>query len=157
MPHSPRPCLWTVSVCVCVYVRTQTRVCGHECVPVRKQLSHSAITCYTAEIDHFCSHHLSPFTILLDRSVSDISPRVFRTPVRHIHLPLHLCSTGRVKGASFPSEPEETMGFSHIWNHLGSFRQSAFKSNKNKPLRLLFMDLNTQNFHCNSLYTVSAL
>lgn len=38
-------CLCTVCVCVCV--------------PVRKQLSHSAITCCTAETDRYCPRQLS--------------------------------------------------------------------------------------------------
>ncbi len=49
MPRSPRPSTPVHSVCVCV------------CVPVREQLSHSAVTCCTAETDRYRPRQLSLF------------------------------------------------------------------------------------------------
>lgn len=53
MPWSPRPSMHLHSVCVCV------------CVPVREQLSHSAITCRTAETERYLPRQLPPSLSLL--------------------------------------------------------------------------------------------
>lgn len=64
MPWSLRPSMPVHSVCVCV------------CIPFRKQLSHSAITCCTAETDRYCPRQLSLSLLYLsfiNNSTTDFS------------------------------------------------------------------------------------
>lgn len=72
MPSNPRPSMPVHGECVCVYMH----------VPVREQLSHSAITCCTADTDHYSppSICLPLFPFFLSQNFSNFLPHTSDNP-----------------------------------------------------------------------------